>query len=157
MRKPVCLGCGAERVSGEPHECDRDILDATRKSGAIGIWEGWDKAAPGSERTGYTVHVKPGYDDLFTVLHRALYQAQEGKGHERHGSGEAFNDQPIMTITRRHGLGFALGQAEKKITEAHGMVRREELAAAEREFLGAINHIAAAILRLHELEAQKGK
>lgn len=158
MRNTVCLGCGAETISGVPHECDRDILDANKKSGAIGIWPHEVSFDMGrNEMNGFTVQVKPGYVDLFTILHRALDQAQSGKGSDRHANGEAFNDQPIMTITRRHGLGFALGQAEKKITEAHGMVRREELAAAEKEFLGAINYVAAAILRLHELEAQKGK
>ena len=143
----ICLRCGCETTKGLPHKCAEAPITT------IGV----DPSAPGSERTAYGVHVRPGYDDLFTVLHRALDQAQNGKGSDRHANGEAFSDQPIMTITRRHGLGFALGQSEKKITEAHGMVRRGELAAAEREFLGAINYVAAAILRLHELEAQKGK
>ena len=141
MRNTVCLGCGAEMSYGTPHECDRDILQAT--------------TPPLHQKISVTV--KDGYLDLHTVLIRALNQAQIGKGNDRHANGQAFNNQPIMAITRRHGLGFALGQAEKKITEAHGMVRREELAAAEKEFLGAINYVAAAILRLHELEAQKGK
>lgn len=153
MRKPVCLGCGAEVVSGEPHECDRDILDAAGRSGGIGIWPPLATNPPLTKNI--IVNVKDGYLDLFTILNRALSQAQDGKGNDRHANGKAFNDQPIMTITRRRGFGFPFGQIEKKVDEAEGMIARNELAAAERELLGAINYAAAAILRLHELEAQK--
>lgn len=141
MRKPVCLGCGGEVISGEPHECDRDILSAI--------------TPPLHQKI--NVVVKDGYLDLHTILHRALDQAQNGKGHERHANGAAFSDQPILTITRRRGFGFPFGQIEKKIDEAEGMIARNELTAAERELLGVINYCAAAVLRIHELEAQKGK
>ena len=60
------------------------------------------------------VTVQPAYYDLFIVLQKALYQAQDGKGAERHGNGLSFTEQPALTITRAVGLGFPLGQAMKK-------------------------------------------
>lgn len=95
-----------------------------------------------------SVIVKDGYDALFSVLKDALDQAQNGKGHERHADsdGQAFTDQPALTVTRAVGLGFPLGQAMKKIQECQRMDRD----AAKRELLGAINYLAAAILFLDE-------
>lgn len=151
MKIAICACCGGEITMGEPHECDRDILSAisaVESSGGYGFWQ-----PPLTQNI--AVNVKDGYLDLFTVLHRALYQAQEGKGHERHANGAAFSNQPILTITRRRGFGFPFGQIEKKIDEAEGMIARNELTAAERELLGAINYCAAAILRIHEVEAQE--
>lgn len=95
-----------------------------------------------------SVIVKDGYDALFAVLRDALDQAQNGKGHERHADsdGQAFTEQPVLTISRAVGLGFPLGQAMKKIQECQRMDRD----AAKRELLGAINYLAAAILFLDE-------
>lgn len=90
------------------------------------------------------VTVQPAYYDLFIVLQKALYQAQDGKGHERHGNGLSFLEQPALTITRAVGLGFPLGQAMKKIQES----QRMDTDAAKRELLGAINYLAAAVLFL---------
>ena len=98
------------------------------------------------------VIVQAGYTDLFCMLIRALDQAQNGKGHERHAAGRTFTDQPILTITRNRGFGFPFGQVEKKIDEADGMIQRGDLKAAERELLGAINYLAAAVIRIHEIE-----
>lgn len=92
------------------------------------------------------VTVQPAYYDLFIVLQKALYQAQDGKGAERHGNGLSFLEQPALTITRAVGLGFPLGQAMKKIQESQRMDRD----AAKRELLGAINYLAAAVLFLDE-------
>ena len=92
------------------------------------------------------VTVQPAYYDLFIVLQKALYQAQDGKGAERHGNGLSFMDQPALTITRAVGLGFPLGQAMKKIQEC----QRMDPDAAKRELLGAINYLAAAILSLEK-------
>ena len=92
------------------------------------------------------VTVQPAYYDLFIVLQKALYQAQDGKGAERHGNGLSFLEQPALTITRAVGLGFPLGQAMKKIQES----QRMDIDAAKRELLGAINYLAAAILFLNE-------
>ena len=94
------------------------------------------------------VTVQPAYYDLFVVLQQALWQAQNGKGRERHADSDdqAFTDQPALTITRAVGLGFPLGQAMKKIQES----QRMDIDAAKRELLGAINYLAAAILFLNE-------
>lgn len=110
---------------------------------------GRDRAMP--------VFVREGYDSLFTILCKALHQAQDGKGKERHDNGEAFLDQPIMGIAHLVGMGFQTGQAIKKTVEAHGMVNRGDLAAAEREILGAINYLAAAALRVNQIATDQMK
>ena len=105
----------------------------------------WDDVDEGTEKW-VKVTVQPAYYDLFVVLQQALWQAQDGKGAERHGNGLSFTDQPALTITRAVGLGFPLGQAMKKIQEC----QRMDTDAAKRELLGAINHLAAAVLFLDE-------
>ncbi|MDX0262446.1 hypothetical protein GOC60_14785 [Sinorhizobium meliloti] len=92
----------------------------------------------------------PAYAPLADVLREAHAQAATGKGSERHANGKPFDQQPIMDIARRHGVGFQLGQVEKKTDEAHGMLKRGEADAAIRELLGAINYTAAAILLIRE-------
>ncbi len=82
------------------------------------------------------------YDALWTVLMESWEQAAFGKGKERHASGELFTEQPICQISREVGIGFALGQAQKKIIES----QRLDTEAGVRELLGAINYIAAAVI-----------
>lgn len=91
------------------------------------------------------------YAPLRAILDAAYNQASLGKGKERHANDRPFMQQPIMEITRMHGLGFVTGQASKKAQEAIGMVSRGEHAAAERELLGAIVYLAAAALRVREV------
>ena len=89
----------------------------------------------------------PGYEQLQHVLRAALEQAAVGKGHERHATGQAFEDQPMQLISQllgdNHGLAF---QAVKKIQES----LRLPADRAERELLGAINYIAGMIIYLRE-------
>jgi hypothetical protein len=92
------------------------------------------------------------YGDLRDVLDEAFIQAAEGKGAERHANGRPFRHQPIMEVGRIVGPGFAAGQVMKKTGEAVGMVKRQELGAAERELMGAIVYAAAAILLIREME-----
>jgi len=88
------------------------------------------------------------YKSLKDVLHLAYLQASEGKGKERHASGEPFEDQPICTIARKVGIGFCLGQALKKIEESR---RLSQYPGREiGELLGAINYIAGAIIVINE-------
>ena len=61
------------------------------------------------------------YNDLEEALYAALAQARSGKGSARHRIGQTSREQPIMTITRTHGVGFPMGQAAKKIEEASRM------------------------------------
>jgi len=93
------------------------------------------------------------YGALRAVLDDAFAQAANGKGAERHGNGQRFEDQPIFTIAAEEGPAFLTGQAKKKITEARGMVERRQFGAAEREYLGAIVYLAA---RIHVLRQEKG-
>ena len=88
----------------------------------------------------------PGYETLAKILHRAYTQAATGKGAERHANEQPFSEQPMQSIADKHGVGFLLGQADKKIAEAHGMLRRGEQDKAVHDLLGAINYIAGAIL-----------
>lgn len=103
------------------------------------------------------VFVREGYDSLFTALAKALHQAQDGKGKDRHAQpGQAFEDQPIIQIGRMVGMGFQNGQAIKKMVEAQGMLARGDYNAAEREVLGAINYLAAVAIEInHRATAQQ--
>lgn len=91
------------------------------------------------------------YESLRKVLDAALMQASSGKGFERHAEGEPFEDQIMMTITSKFGIGFPLGQAVKKLHEA----QRLEPDAAIRECLGAINYIAGVVIKLKSIIKEK--
>lgn len=86
----------------------------------------------------------PGYESLAGVLQRALDQAQDGKGAERHANSLPFHKQPMQTIAAAHGVGFLTGQAAKKSEESHGLPAGRDVA----ELLGAINYLAGAVIFL---------
>lgn len=90
--------------------------------------------------------VKPGYETLATVLDNALYQAQSGKGEERHANSLPFDQQPMQRLIQSYGVGFALGQAAKKGEEAQGLQPGHDIA----ELLGAIVYLAGAIVHLQK-------
>lgn len=94
--------------------------------------------------------VVKGYESLHSVLSEALHQAQSGKGAERHANSKPFDDQPMQTIAERRGIGFLLGQVDKKTEEAQGMLERGEIGAWEREILGAINYLAGSIIHVRK-------
>lgn len=96
------------------------------------------------------INVEPAYRRLYDTLAAAFLQAQEGKGKDRHASGDAFCDQPIMSIQKHLGKGFALGQAVKKVWESE----RLEQDHAITELRGAIVYIAAAIMHIENGKAQ---
>lgn len=89
-----------------------------------------------------------GYERLADVLERAFDQAATGKGAERHDDDKPFHQQPMQAIGDRRGVGFILGQADKKSEEAQGMANRGQVDAAVRELLGAINYLAGAVIWL---------
>ena len=92
-----------------------------------------------------------GYDALETVLCAAYNQAANGKGKERHAQDDPFLKQPIMEIGRLlKSIDGELYQAIKKVREGLIMARNGEADRAVREFLGAINYIAAATLLVAE-------
>lgn len=104
------------------------------------------------------VFVREGYDSLFTTFCKALHQAQDGKGQERHAQpNQSFDDQPIIAIGRLVGMGFQTGQAIKKAVEAQGMAKRGDFTAAEREILGAINYLAAVAIEINHRETAQMK
>lgn len=90
----------------------------------------------------------PNYDRLMSVLMDAYSQAASGKGADRHGFGLNFEDQDMIEVTDRVGLGFPLGQAIKKLSEG----RRLDRTKAKKEFLGAIVYIAGAIIWMDKQE-----
>lgn len=92
------------------------------------------------------------YAPLYVTLCDAYRQAANGKGKWRHArDGKPFMEQPIITITRRFGIGFPLGQVEKKIDEAANMARNgRDVAAIINELYGAIVYCAAAVLAIQE-------
>jgi len=89
-----------------------------------------------------------------------MQQATEGKGNERHATGERFQDQKIMVIARWLGKSVAGGplfQAAKKIFEAATLEQLYPTTGVDRaihELRGAINYLAAAILLLEEHDVQ---
>ena len=92
-----------------------------------------------------------GYSKLLKVLSEAYDQASIGKGKERHSHGgeKPFEQQQILTGQRKYGMGFALGQADKKMEEAFHM---QNWASARRDLLGAVNYISAAIIYGDEID-----
>lgn len=93
-------------------------------------------------------NVRKGYSSLADVLAKALDQAQNGKGNQRHQVGNVpFSGQPICSLTRLYGLAYPFGQAAKKVHEV-GQLERKEAKLAE--VLGAINYLAAAYIVISE-------
>lgn len=92
----------------------------------------------------------PGYEKLRNVLERAYDQAAVTKGAERHANDRPFHEQPMQTIADRRGIGFILGQVDKKTEEGQGMIDRGENEAAVRELLGAIVYLAGAVIFLEK-------
>lgn len=85
----------------------------------------------------------PGYETLAKVLKRAYEQAAIGKGKERHGGGQRFDEQPMQQISDllNDDAGMAF-QACKKIHESRGLEHEAKI----RELLGAINYIAGMVI-----------
>lgn len=84
------------------------------------------------------------YSKLAAVLERAYAQASGGKGKDRHvkAEGQAFEDQPICSLQRIYGNGYAFGQVGKKMEESMRMSKD----AAVAELLGGIVYLAAAVI-----------
>jgi len=111
--------------------------------------------APGPRRSTSSITVPvedPAYAKLRHVLGEAYDQAAVGKGRDRHVKHEAqaFEHQPICSMQRIYGSGYAFGQVGKKMEES----MRMDTKAAVAELYGAINYIAAAIIVLEEGEGE---
>jgi hypothetical protein len=85
-----------------------------------------------------------GYEALADVLARAYKQASQGKGKDRHASGEPFTEQVIMLGARKFGTGSLLFQAFKKSEESQRLPTDRAVA----ELLGAIVYLSAAVIEL---------
>lgn len=92
----------------------------------------------------------PGYERLRDVLLGAYEQAAVGKGAQRHANDRPFHEQPMQTLIRGHGLGFATGQIGKKAEESLGLEREAAIA----ELRGVINYAAGAIIFLESTRPQ---
>lgn len=77
---------------------------------------------------------------------RAWDQAVNGKGADRHGTPEPYEQQPTAFLARQFGTGGPAFQSGKKLVEAHRMESRGEKQAANRERLGAIVYAAFAVI-----------
>lgn len=97
----------------------------------------------------------PGYEQLAQVLRDTYRQAAVGKGKERHANELPFHEQPMQQIARRRGIGFILGQADKKSEEAQGMLERGERDKAIHELLGAIVYLSGAVIHIRNQEQQQ--
>lgn len=95
------------------------------------------------------MNANKGYESLAGVLQRALDQAQNGKGAERHANELPFDRQPMQTIAGQVGVGFLIGQAIKKAQESQCLPAGRDVA----ELLGAINYLAGAVMFLERGEA----
>lgn len=102
-----------------------------------------------------TEQQKHDYDKLYQSLLDSLYQAQHGKGQERHAeNNEPFENQIMLEVTRRlekSPVAGCLFQAVKKVYET----TRLDYKAAIEELHGATIYIHGAILRLHEIMERK--
>lgn len=95
---------------------------------------------------GWVQETGTGYEKLADVLNRALLQASQGKGKERHASGDMpFEEQPMATINRQLGSvhGFIF-QSHKKSLEAMRLPAGRDVA----ELLGAVNYLCGAVIAL---------
>ena len=89
------------------------------------------------------------YDELRSIFAAAVFQAEEGKGKDRHANGEPWGDQLHSFLSR---FDHATGQAIKKLVEAHDFFYKNgDLGGAINEILGAMNYSASRIKRLRDI------
>ena len=86
-------------------------------------------------------------------------QASFGNISEYHSTdriiiGEKFEDQPIMTIAKGHGLGYQTGQAAKKLQEAHTLLKLRGKHAADNTAGKQRDDTECAIDKTHKLCCQ---
>jgi hypothetical protein len=79
-------------------------------------------------------------------LDAAYAQASMGKGQERHGGSEAFEDQPGVRDAIALGPAGPVYQARKKLLEGCRMYEAGNVAGALREWHGAIVYTAMACI-----------
>lgn len=134
-------------------------LDSIKKREGIldEVREAYWRIHAGKVEEEVRVEVVNGYEGLLCTLLEAYKQAAVGKGKNRHAkNGAAFEDQPIFTIAREHGLAFLTGQAAKKLSEIYTFLADESddqrYERARNELAGAIVYTAAAMMQIADME-----
>ncbi len=93
----------------------------------------------------------PKYKCLLEVLEMAHRRASEGKGHDHHSHGEAFEDQWIIRGGKVFGLGGPLFQAGKKLEQVMKMTKENyPNENVINELLDVINYAAAGVILLKD-------
>lgn len=93
-------------------------------------------------------NVNPKYLALVEVLEMAYLRASEGKGHQHHSHGEAFEEQWIVRGAKVFGLGGPLYQCGKKLEQVMKMKQGDRIEGMINELLDVINYSAGAIISL---------
>jgi hypothetical protein len=89
------------------------------------------------------------YQKLVEVLEMAYLRASEGKGHQHHSHGEAFEEQWIVRGTKVFTIGGPLFQAGKKLEQAMKMDKEKyPVQDIINELLDVINYSAATVIHL---------
>lgn len=88
---------------------------------------------------------RTGYTTLAEALTAAYDRASIGKGAERHANQRPFEEQPIFKIAEKRGVGFLLGQVDKKLDEGPRLPTK---AAFANEVLDSIVYLAALYIML---------
>lgn len=144
---PISFRGAEERAkdSGNPKGIDVPLARSLSAVGNGGDSAHWVRVAVGWAAVRL---IKMGrYKTLSEVLEAAIEQATKGKGKgQRHGGDKTpFLEQPWVRLYNTHGLGFLLGQADKKYQEALGKEKEDDMV---REILGAIVYLGMALLVL---------
>lgn len=95
---------------------------------------------------------RTGYEALARALTDAYDRASVGKGAERHANRKPFTEQPIFAIAEKRGLGFLLGQVDKKLDEGPRLPTAEQF---RNEVLDCIVYLAALAIMLHQLPVSR--
>lgn len=146
-----CHGPGViERVDAEDQECPYLVLLDTDVS-HYWVFEQFVEAETATSSEAVTST----HASLERVFALAVEQSQSGKGADRHGNGQSFDDQPIFTLNRPLGTNHgALFQVLKKTTESAKLASTGRVDMAKNELLGAMVYAAAAYLMLEETEGK---
>ena len=94
------------------------------------------------------MNIKKEYEAFIPALQACVDQLQSGKGSERHGhAGLPFKDHDTWKITKACGLGFPVGQTQKKTFE---LLKWNDKKRQLNELVGAANYALMGILLLQE-------
>ena len=136
-----------------------DRLETIKKRETIldGVRDAYERTCADQGKITVRIEAVKGYERLLDTLLEAYSQAAVGKGKNRHAkNGAAFEDQPIFTIAREHGLAFLTGQAAKKLSEIYTFLADESddkrYERARNELAGAIVYTAAAMMHIADTE-----